>query len=86
MKTIAANELKTKGIRSISERLKDSGEAVISVRGKERYVVMDIESYNRLRLCELEAALHESRREMEQGKYVVESVDDHIRRISKAAE
>ena len=86
MKTIAANELKTKGIRSISEKLKNGGEAFISVRGQERYVVMDLDTYNRLRECELEAALIESRREIEQGKYVVESVDDHIKRISKAAE
>lgn len=86
MKMIAANELKTKGIRSISERLKEGGEAVISVRGQERYVVMDFETYNRLRLCELEAALNEARREVAEGKYVEESVEDHIKRISKAAE
>jgi hypothetical protein len=86
MKTIAANELKTRGIRSISERLKEGGEAVISVRGQERYVVMDLATYNRLRLCELEAALVESRKEVEQGKYVAESVEDHIKRITKAAE
>ena len=86
MKTIAANELKTKGVATIRKALEDGGEAAITVRGQERYVVMDLATYNRLRECELEAALHESRREMESGKYVEESVEDHIRRISKAAE
>ena len=86
MKNIAANELKTKGVTTIRKALEDGGEAVISVRGQERYIVMDLATYNRLRECELEAALHESRREIESGKYVEESVEDHIRRIAKAAD
>ena len=86
MKTIPANELKTKGVTSIGKALEDSGEAVITVRGQDRYVVMDIETYNRLRVCELEAALNEARREIKHKEYVKESVDDHIRRITKAAE
>jgi PHD/YefM family antitoxin component YafN of YafNO toxin-antitoxin module len=86
MRTIAANELKTKGVRSIVKALEGEGEAVITVRGEDRYVVMDLETYNRLRVCELEAALNQTRREVESGKYTEESVDDHIKRVSKAAE
>lgn len=86
MKTIPANELKTKGIRSIGKALEEGGEAVITVRGQERFVVMDLDTYNRLRVCELEAALTESRREVADGEYVEESVEEHIKRITKAAE
>jgi PHD/YefM family antitoxin component YafN of YafNO toxin-antitoxin module len=86
MKTITANELKTRGITAISKAVQESGEATITVRGKDRYVVMDFDTYNRLRVCELEAALYETRREVAEGKYVQESVEDHIKRISKAAE
>ena len=86
MKSITANELKTKGITVIKKAVTDNGEVTITVRGQERYVVMDFETYNRLRLCELEAALNEARREVAEGKYVEESVEDHIKRISKAAE
>ena len=86
MKTIPANELKTKGIRSLGEVLRKEGEAMITVRGEGRYVVMDLKTYNRMRECELEAALYEARREVASGKYVEESVEDHIKRISKAAE
>lgn len=86
MKTVPANDLKTKGIRSIGEALDKGGEVVITVRGQERYVVLDMDTYNHLRACELEAALYESRREVAQGRYVEETVQDHIRRITKAAE
>jgi len=86
MKTIPANQLKTKGIQSISEALSKEGEVMITVRGEGRYVVVDLPTYNRLRECELEAALQESRREVAEGKYVVESVEDHLKRVLKAAE
>ena len=86
MKTITANELKTKGIAAINKAVEASGEATITVRGQDRYVVMDFDTYNRLRTCELEAALYETRKEVAGGKYVEESVEDHIKRISKAAE
>jgi PHD/YefM family antitoxin component YafN of YafNO toxin-antitoxin module len=86
MKTITANELKTKGIAAINKAVEANGEATITVRGQERYVVMDFNTYNRLRIYELEAALNETRKEVAEGKYVEESVEDHIKRISKAAE
>lgn len=85
MKTIAANDLKTKGVSSIQKALSEDPEAIISVRGKDRYVVMDIEEYNRLRVCELEAALYETRQQLKDGDVVEESVDEHIARIRKSA-
>ncbi|MBE0576154.1 MAG: type II toxin-antitoxin system Phd/YefM family antitoxin [Desulfuromonadales bacterium] len=81
MKTIAANELKTKGVSTIQNALEEDSEVLISVRGKERYVVMDLEEYNRLRVCELEAALYETRQQIAAGDVVEESVEAHIARI-----
>ena len=83
MKNISANELKTRGVSSIEAVLQNEGEAMITVRGRERYVVMDLEAYNRLRVCELEAALYETRQEIERGEYVEEMVDDHVARVAK---
>jgi PHD/YefM family antitoxin component YafN of YafNO toxin-antitoxin module len=86
MKNITANELKTRGISSIEGVIQEHGEAIITVRGQERYVVMDMEAYNHLRVCELEAALYETRQEIERGEYVEEAVDDHVARIVKGPE
>ncbi len=83
MDVITANQLKTKGVSVIESKLIDTKELIISVRGKEKYVIMDMEQYNYLRECELDAALHETRSEYQNGKYVIESVDDHIKRITK---
>jgi hypothetical protein len=81
MKAISANELKIKGIGAVEAALQDVDEAIISVRGKERYVVMDVATYNRLRVCELEAALYQARREIAEGRGIEESVEEHLARI-----
>lgn len=86
MKTVAANDLKTRGVSSIEKALADAPEAVISVRGQDRYVVMSMEEYNRLRVCELEAALYETRQQLTVGEFVEESVDEHIARLRQAAQ
>ncbi|WP_413904700.1 hypothetical protein [Candidatus Skiveiella danica] len=53
MPHISANELKTKGVAAIEAVLADHAEAIVSVRGKDRFVVMDIAHYHHLRECEL---------------------------------
>ena len=82
--TIPANDLKTKGISAIENQLKEEQEAVITVRGKEKYIVLDLERYNYLRECELETALATAQKELKEGKYITESVDAHMKRISDA--
>jgi len=83
MSMITANELKTQGVTAIEKNLDDSSEVVITVRGKEKFVVMDMQHYNYLRECELETALNESQKEYQAGKYVTESVEEHIKRVTE---
>ncbi|MHB1237735.1 MAG: type II toxin-antitoxin system Phd/YefM family antitoxin [Gallionella sp.] len=85
MSTLTANDLKTKGIAAIETALADRPEAIVSVRGKERFVVMDIAQYHYLRECELEAALAETHADVKAGRFVKESPAAHIKRIKKAA-
>ena len=83
MNTITANQLKTKGISAIESNLSDDQELVITVRGRDKFVVMDMQHYNYLRECELDTALREIKADYETGRYVSESVDDHIKRVTK---
>ena len=82
MITITANDLKKQGVSVLDPILKDEQEAVITVRGERKYVVMDMNAYNHFRECELEAALIETQSDLDAGKHVSESVVDHIRRIT----
>lgn len=80
---ITANELKTKGVTILNNETADGAEVIITVRGKSRFVVLPIEKYNYLRECELEAALLESKRDIKEGKFIKESVEKHIKRITR---
>ena len=79
--TIMANDLKIRGVTLLDEALKKDNEAIISVRGKSKYVVMDLEHYNYLRECELEAALIETHKEIEEGKAKTLTADEHIKAL-----
>lgn len=80
---ITANELKTKGVSVFNEETADGSEIIITVRGKNKYIVLPIEKYNYLRECELEAALMETKRDIKEGKFTKESVEKHIERITR---
>jgi PHD/YefM family antitoxin component YafN of YafNO toxin-antitoxin module len=85
MAHITANDLKTKGIAAIEALLADHSEAIVSVRGRDRFVVMEIAQYNYLRECELEAALAETKADLAAGRLVQESAETHVARLAKQA-
>jgi len=79
---ITANELKTKGVSILDNMTSNGKEVIISVHGKQKYIVLTIQEYNHLRECELEAAIIESKRDLEDGKIINESIDEHLKRIT----
>ena len=81
MSHISANDLKTKGIAAIELALSTASEAIVSVRGKDRYVVMDMAHYHYLRECELDAALAQTRADLAAGRMVQESPEAHLARL-----
>jgi len=80
---ITANELKTKGVSVLNEETSDGNGVIITVRGKSKFIVLPIEKYNYLRECELETALLEAKKDIKEGRYTKESVDKHIKRITR---
>lgn len=83
MSHISANDLKTKGISAIELALSDTPEAIVSVRGKDKFVVMELAHYHYLRECELDAALAETRADLKAGRAVKESPAAHLKRVAK---
>jgi hypothetical protein len=45
---------------------------------------MDFETYNHLRECELEAAIVETKKELDRGELFNDTIEEHIRRIADA--
>ena len=84
MPSIPANELKTRGVTAIEQALAENTEAIVSVRGKDKYVVMSFEQYSHLRTCELEAAIHETRKDLAECRFVTKGPVDRVKGIETA--
>lgn len=83
MNLISAIHLKTRGIASIEQALKEQTEVALTVRGKLKYVVMNIERYQHLLERELVVALADSRVDLDVGRLVQESVAQQLKRIGE---
>jgi len=82
MSAVTANELKTRGISVVEDALKTEEQVTISVRGVDKYVVMGLEKYARIREAELEMAVKEARADYVAGRATTESVDDHMKQVA----
>ena len=75
MLSITANELKTKGVSILDN------ETVITVRGKRKFVVIDFDYYQYLRECELSRAIEDTKKDIENGRFIKESVKNHLKKL-----
>ena len=83
MAFITANELKKKGVSLLEDKVGKNEETIITVRGKNKYVIIGIAKYNQYREYELNAAIMETKKDIKKGNFIIESVDDHIKRLKK---
>jgi len=81
---IPANDLKTKGVSIIESMLESLDEVLISIRGKNKYVVVDMNRYNYLRECELEKALRDTEEDLKNGRSRVLTSDQHFEELDNA--
>jgi len=82
MTSITANELKTKGVSVLESALQSDDEAIITVRGKDKYVIVGLKKYSKMREYELEVALLEARADLAKGRAKKESVTEHMARVT----
>ena len=81
---ISANDLKVKGVSLLDNLLSTLDEVLISVRGKNKYVVVDMARYEYLRECELEQAYREVQADIKNGKSKVMTAEEHIKALDDA--
>lgn len=81
---INANEVKTKGVSLFGNLLEKFDELIINVRGKDKYVVLDIERYKEFRQNELDLAYIKTMQDVKEGNYKVQSAKEHLKDLSDA--
>ncbi|MCD8554920.1 type II toxin-antitoxin system prevent-host-death family antitoxin [Seleniivibrio sp.] len=77
MSKVTANDIKTKGVGVLED------ETIISVRGKDEFVVLSMEHYNRLRELELDYAIAQVEDDIKNGRYHLGTPEEHLKRISE---
>ena len=78
---ITANDLKVKGMTLIDKLIKKYGEVIISVRGRNRFVILPLDEYERLKEAELDRAIREAEEDYRKGRYVAEAAEEHFKRL-----
>mgnify|MGYP002632759535 CR=1 FL=1 len=79
--TISANEVKKKGVSLFSNLLDKFDELIINVRGKDKFVVLDIERYMELRANELDLAYIQTMQDIENKKYKTQTAKEHVEEL-----
>jgi len=77
---VTANEVKKRGVSLFDELLKKFDEIIISSRGKNKYIVMDIETYEDFRAYKLDKAYREVMEDVKRGDYHTD-IDRHLREL-----
>jgi len=85
MSTVSAVELKRRGVSALEPALTTDGDAIITVRGKAKYVVMSMDTYARLREAELDLAVREARADYAAGRVMDDSIARHMKRLDHGA-
>lgn len=81
---VSANDIKTKGVTLIDKLFETMSEVIINVRGKNKYVVIDIERYKQLRELELDRLYEETMQEIKEGRFKTQSVEEHLSELRDA--
>ena len=76
--TISANEVKKRGVSLFDSLFDKFDELIINVRGKDKYVVLDIERYKAFRANELDLAYMQTMNDIKEGNYKAQSAAEHI--------
>ena len=85
MSTVAAAELKRRGVSAFNGLLENDDVAIITIRGKREYAVLKASAYDRLREAELEQALREAQDDYAAGRIADRSIKAHLERIDSHA-
>jgi PHD/YefM family antitoxin component YafN of YafNO toxin-antitoxin module len=78
---ITANEVKKNGVSMFDDLLKQFDELVVNVRGKNKYVILDIERYKDFRENELDLAHMRAMKDIEIGNYKSQTAKEHIKEL-----
>ena len=80
--TISANDLKVKGVTLIDSVVEENQSAIITVRGVEKYVILKMSDYNKIREMELDLAIQQTKADIAAGRFHADGIEKHMKRVA----
>ena len=81
-------DLRNRGIKAIDEEIAQKGIATLSYRGQPKYVIINIDEYEKLRELELMVAYLKAKKDIETGNYEIiqteEELENHIKELKES--
>jgi len=78
---ITANDVKTNGVSMFGALLKQFDELIINVRGRNKYVILDIERYKEFRENELDLAYMKAMKDIADKNYKTQTAKEHLEEL-----
>jgi len=78
---ITANEVKVNGVSMFEKMLQKTDELIVNVRGKNKYVILDIERYKAFREHELDIAHMKAMQDVKEGRYKIQTASEHVKEL-----
>ena len=75
---VSANKVKKRGVSLFERLLTKANELIITVRGKQKFVVLDIDRYNEFKKYELDIAYLKAMNDIKNKNYKEQSAKEHI--------
>jgi len=71
-------DLRNRGVKAIDDEIKANGIATLSYRGRPKYVIIEVDEYERLRDLELMWAYHQAKEDIKEGKAEIVRTDEEL--------
>ncbi len=71
-------DLRNRGVKAIEEEIKANGTAILSYRGKPKYVIIEVNEYERLRDLELMWAYLKAEEDIAKGNVEIVKTDEEL--------
>ena len=71
-------DLRNRGVKAIEEEINANGTAILSYRGKPKYVIIEVNEYERLRDLELMWAYLKAEEDIAKGSVEIVKTDEEL--------
>ncbi len=73
-------DIRNRGVKAIEQEIADHGMATLGYRGKPKYVIVEIDAYEKFKEWELQHAYEEAKKEIESGRYTSISDEEALKK------